>query len=360
MRNDSHYLGAYDIFRAVLCMIVFASHSLSFINYSQLGLLAKVIQCFSGSSAVTSFFVLSGLCTVLFSTDAEAVPIAVLRKKIRKLYPEYLLTFLIALLLGLVAVPQILGGELPALKHVWMFIIHLLLLQTFVPNTNVIQSYTSTSWYLSCLLVVYALSPYVIKYFKKFENSRIRRNIYIYICAIIFAFVAGRRSIELIYMTFPVRMAEFSVGICTGMLIKERRSVNHLKCKQILSVIGLLLSYVLQRILPLGVLQFVLFPAFPTAIALYYLSFLEPIRLPKRGKLCLKALGKIGNYSYELFLLHYVIQELGHTLCAGYESGIFNLILLVLEFVATYILAVFVREAVSRLRNIMKRRIEYA
>ena len=358
MRNDSHWVSAYDIFRAVLCLIVFTSHSLSFINYSQLGLLSKVIQCFSGSSAVTSFFVLSGLCTVLFSTDAEAAPIAILRKKIRKLYPTYLLTFLIAFLLGLVAVPQILGGEPSALKRAGMFIIHLLLLQTFVPNTNVIQSYTSTSWYLSCLLVVYAISPYVIKCFKKFEKSRNRRNIYIF--AIVFALVAGHWSIELIYMTFPVRMAEFSVGICTGMLIKERRSVNHLMCKQILSVIGLLLSYVLQRILPLGVLQFVLFPAFPTAIALYYLSFLEPIRLPERGRLCLKALGKIGNYSYEIFLLHYVIQELGNALCARYESGIFNLILLILELVVTYILAVFVREFVSRLRNIMKRRIEYA
>lgn len=129
--------------RFVLIMMIFFHHS---INYAG-----------GGSAAVAFFFVLSGFCMMLGYKDVvlreDFSYSNYLKRRITRIYPLHWITLFVVLLLFFI------GGDAISLKKLAL---NGLLLQSWVPVSNVYFSYNDVSWYLSTGLFSMLLFPMLV------------------------------------------------------------------------------------------------------------------------------------------------------------------------------------------------------
>lgn len=132
--------GSIQALRAVFILMIFLSH----FPFGE-----SVDMSFMGDCGVSMFMMLSGYTMMLAyggraSTAGGIEWIPFMRRRLARIYPVHLLCFSVCSIWG--------GGLLAAVAG-------LLLLQSWVPDAGVFFSYNAPSWFLSSLLLCYALFP---------------------------------------------------------------------------------------------------------------------------------------------------------------------------------------------------------
>ncbi len=202
--------------------------------------------------SVSVFFVLSGFLLTIKEdrhyenyTLKEAFNEAL--RRIRKLYPLHLVLTVICIPLAIVREDVFSIWDL-----VLKFISNIFLVQSIIPSANVAASLNGVAWYLSTILVLYIVFPFIYRVFFSIKNADKLRIMLL--CTIflqtLMVFIVYRTiyyETVIVYMThcFPVyRVFDMLAGIQLALLltVKEERNVDFSPKAYIIFEILILLS----------------------------------------------------------------------------------------------------------------------
>lgn len=207
--------------RAIAFLAIFISHS-------------RIFNCgYLGAWGVSIFFVLSGfLMTYNYMPRQDykyPSPIVFGWQKIKKLYPLHIVTMILCLIYS------ILNGE--GLQLFLITVLHVLLLQIWIPNSLYYETLNGVSWYLCVCLFTYICFPLIVKVLKKIQNKKCLFVCLfgVELCISAFAYYFGASlksepfSMQWITYYFPVsRLVDFTIGCCLGAIYIEssKNSIN--------------------------------------------------------------------------------------------------------------------------------------
>nr|WP_042185665.1 acyltransferase [Kibdelosporangium sp. MJ126-NF4]CEL16813.1 Acyltransferase 3 [Kibdelosporangium sp. MJ126-NF4] len=183
---------------------------------------------YAASAGVSYFFILSGFI-LTWSVPADDTTRRFWRRRFFKIYPNHLITFVVAVLII----------SFMATEHAvdsWIAIPNLLLVQSFFPGLDVRGSFNGAAWTLSCEALFYFLFPFLLRMIR-----RIPPNALWWwaggVAAVIFAVPALSGAIGpvqppqspllgltewdsyVVYQFPPLRMLEFVFGIILARVV---------------------------------------------------------------------------------------------------------------------------------------------
>ena len=175
-KNKREYFYGFDCIRVLLTLIVVFSHSGSYFYDMYSDNMRWIISHFSGANAVSVFFVLSGFCTAnsikqmdnFFGGGQQDIEFFKIRWK--RNWSEYLKYFIIICIISAVLGFDCTGGD-SIISRLMVFVIHLFMLQSIVPTGKVMLAYSSTAWFLSCLVILYFFAPKVYRLFGRYRRQ---------------------------------------------------------------------------------------------------------------------------------------------------------------------------------------------
>lgn len=213
-----------DIVRIILALVICAYHT-----SIHLGCDYGIAQGFirNGAVVMTSFFILSGFSLVISNYVVEdgCIKRFYLKRAI-SIIPMYYICA-IASDAMYVAYSFIEGGGLQRVKEVLLLApIEILGLQSFF-TTLFPYNHNGGTWFISCLVFCYFLYPFIVRMVKK-TNDRNRIIICVLLsCILVYsAFIVKWFDLSGIYTNPFMRMLEFTIGVITGCLYKNRKDIN--------------------------------------------------------------------------------------------------------------------------------------
>ena len=222
--NRGGWLTSLQILRALAFLGIFVSHS---------GLSSQL-----GAWGVSVFFVLSGFLMTYTYFDREipttlggSFKIAI--KRISKLYMLHIVMMVIAIPWEIKKAGIDLGLSSIGLWLLKIFT-NLTLTQSWIPTWTVFGAFNGVAWFLSAMLFLYIMFPYVMRFLRKARTPSqiIMSSLAIYAIMILFTFAVRNVIIIGTYpdncywtaYTFPVlRLGDFVLGCNLGWLYLNRK-----------------------------------------------------------------------------------------------------------------------------------------
>ena len=239
-------------FRFFAALAVFLSHLTFLSNFNETEWIFEKIF-YEGYLGVTFFFILSGFILTYnyhekFDEINKEKIKGFLKARIARIYPVYLLTFVIAIPLSIGVILK------EPLIYLVVGIINLLMLQSFIPVPSVYFSFNGPSWSISVEMFFYVLFPFLI--YLVMQKVKISKKIwlllfvcFVYICGLILAYYM--RDSELAHWLFYIlpifRILDFIIGIIIslwfirvkqkGLIIASVRLMTYMEFTAILLLI---------------------------------------------------------------------------------------------------------------------------
>ncbi len=199
--------------RFVLIVMIFLHHATNYVG--------------GGSSAVATFFVLSGFCMTLGYRQSvlkdDFSYKAYLKKRLLKIYPLHWIS-LTTMLLIMCVTCDTLGRNLNIL-------INALLLQSWSINKSTYFSYNAVSWYLSVTVFTMVCFPVIITFIERLTNKE--RLVSLVGLIVGYFLVAMSVPLELRHAVFYIhpiaRLMDFIIGIALAyiyLLLKNKPRVS--------------------------------------------------------------------------------------------------------------------------------------
>lgn len=211
-----------------------------------------------GTLGVTFFFVISGFASAYSLNQGEFnINKNFLKqyycKKILKIYPLYLITFIMSI---------------PVLNYTnFRFdgknvIIHLLMLQSYYPSGKEVFLFNGLSWFVSDIMLFYLVTPFIFLAAKKIK----KRNNFIYLLtSIVLLMTAALLAYSLkdklspvstvwwfIYISPYFRIFDYIIGFMIGMVFTNIKDKIHTNIKtfslfSVLEISSVIIGYILIR-----------------------------------------------------------------------------------------------------------------
>jgi peptidoglycan/LPS O-acetylase OafA/YrhL len=257
---------------------------------------------YEGYIGVTFFFILSGfILSYAYTQRFKDKSIEIkdfLLARIARIYPLHILTFLCA-------IPLVIYGVIKGSALVISLLPNLLLIQSFFPQTAIFFSVNMPSWFLSNLMFLYILFPFLI-----FKRTRFLGSL-IFIGIVWQVFIANSGYSDdqkhyLVYILPLSRMLDFTAGILLYRLferIKEAKSAVPVNVLQILSLLSLMIFFIMKNNIN-QVYRFDIYYLLPMAFIIFSFAF-------NRGyiadKLSHRFLMLLGGASFSLYMIHQLV-----------------------------------------------------
>jgi peptidoglycan/LPS O-acetylase OafA/YrhL len=235
-------------FRFVAALLIFLHHCGFLMGYPSF---RTIIEWYLriGRFGVAFFFILSGFILTynyhkIFDTLNRNNFAWFYLNRIARIYPLHLLTFIVAVPLSS---PLFLNNPFETILKA---IANVMLLQSFIPNSDYYFSFNHVSWSLSNEMFFYALFPVILwALLRKRLNVRnlLAGSVLIYLALLFIEIVnLDARPNEWLFYIFPVaRLVEFILGVMLGLIFiqcndKIRWSAKVFTVLELLSIILLL------------------------------------------------------------------------------------------------------------------------
>ena len=214
-------IDSLQVLRALAFLGIFLEHADGWIRWPSLG--------------VSVFLVLSGFLMQRNYSDAELIPsiknnLKFAIAKIKKLYHLHILTGVLALILNVITIVQS-GAQLQSLLLLPVkMVLSALLLQSWVPDIRINWCLNGVAWYLSVMLFMYFVFPFLKDRIKKARP----RNLGILCVAILLVEIAVCIPVVAVFgpespvyqwfmYCFPVfRLGEFVIGCALARWYMEK------------------------------------------------------------------------------------------------------------------------------------------
>lgn len=300
--------------RFVAALMVFVYHASYEHFFKDQGVGDSFANAFSKSAwiGVSFFFILSGF-VLTWSVRPDDTVLRFWRRRIAKIYPNHVATWLLTL--GIFAwVGQAIAGA-PTL-------LNLFLLHTWVPRLEYFGSVNPVSWSLACEVLFYLAFPVLLRPIGRIRPERLWFWAGIVMVAIVCVPVAARLLPEhpvmpagekaaipqfwFVYGFPPVRGLEFVLGMILARVVATGRRIPlGLGPATLILVAGyvvaqhvpVLYSLAAATVLPLALL-------IPAAAR----SDLRGVRSPLRSRRAVW----LGEISYAFYLVHYLVLHCAH------------------------------------------------
>ena len=285
----------FDNVRFGLALIVFFSHALGLPGSNEL---SPYQQFFNAEFAVKSFFSISGYLVYRSYLNSSDL-VSFFEKRIRRVYPAYVLTILFCFVIG-IFFSKLNWKEFvvadPSIRYLLSNLFFLNFLQPTLPGLfegNPMQAVDGSLWTIKVEVMLYLMVPCIVLAFKKYQP--LVSYLGILLAGVIWVFYFSKVSNWTLgaEMTrqFPGQIAYFGFGC----LLATR--ANLIKWLPSLSIIGILL--IVNIPMPYQ-MRLVLEPIGFGALTLY-LCFLNPSACN---------IGRLGDLSYGIYLFHFPIVQL--------------------------------------------------
>ncbi len=279
--------------RFIFIIAIFLHHTVSYTGGGYLG--------------VEFFFILGGFVMTLGYKDkvlgSDFSYKSFLFKRIAKYYPLHWLCLAAVLLLFLIT------GEFGKDK-VGTLMVNAALLQSWVPLKTVYFSFNGPSWYLSDMLLMVGLFPFLLKGITAILKSRRWTVLFLTVLfsAYIVLFITLKEEYRhyVLYILPPVRLMDYILGILSAFLFLSLKGREQVPASS-----AALLRILMYGCLGLLVLLSVVLPSrwfmcslifAPLICALLILVSLEPVG--GRSLFSWKPLVFLGGCSFEFYMIH--------------------------------------------------------
>lgn len=150
--------------RFLAALVVFGFHvgTVHWIDTGPVGAAYTFIVS-QGATGVSFFFILSGFVLTWSARPNDTVG-RFWQRRFAKIYPNHLVTLLVAIGLAIVTARAVSAGVLA---------VHLLLLQAWVPDSGVFYALNTVSWSLSCEVFFYLLFPWLRRWLARIPGQRL-------------------------------------------------------------------------------------------------------------------------------------------------------------------------------------------
>ena len=298
--NDKAKIVNYQGLRGIAFLLIFISHCMFFANEQE-----ESSTAYFGAFGVSLFIVLSGFLTVYNHNDCNDLSTKEqFTKTLKKCYPLHFLTFLLAIPFSIkeLIIPNI---------NAWIAsFLNIILVQSWIPIKSVYFYNNPVSWYFSTYLFIMLVSPFVVKYFYRFNTSCIIGlmifNLSIQIALVLFT---GNYSWAhwIIYICPITRTLDFISGGGIAILIKRLNIQKHLYYVLLLS--GSIVSLVLLLITTQNVVGNIFLvaiwslPTYAIIVGLFGMEQEHISRVLFQNKYVLF----LGEMNLELFFVHSIV-----------------------------------------------------
>ncbi|MGE6515821.1 acyltransferase family protein [Lysinibacillus sphaericus] len=218
--------------RFFAALAVFLSHLFILQNFEETKWIFDRIF-FEGYLGVTFFFILSGfILTYNYHNKFQKYTKGNLKNfmvaRFARIYPVYILTFLISLIPFFVD-----DMEINYLNQILTGIANLGMIQSFVPIPSVYFSFNAPSWSISDEMFFYLIFPFVILTLIKFKKNKFLTFfipftflIYISACLVVWYMRDSQLAHWLFYIFPPFRFIDFFIGIIIGLVFVKMKEVK--------------------------------------------------------------------------------------------------------------------------------------
>ncbi|WP_405146068.1 acyltransferase family protein [Sphaerisporangium sp. NBC_01403] len=295
--------------RFISAAMVFLTHALGAGLFATAWLNAStttlVVQ--GGWAAVVYFFVLSGFVLTYAQRSSDTTGMY-LRRRILKIYPNYAITLIAALILVSVVAKTAIDGKIA--------LVHFLLLQSYFPTMDVRIAFNSPAWSLSCEALFYLCFPLMARYIRRIRPERLWAWAGVIVAVtvaipslskllpeqpLIPGFPMTESQMWFVMQFPPVRMLEFVFGMILARIVMTGRR----------------LPLGLGGSLALGVALYALAPLLPlsyTVVAIWIVPLGLIIAAGAAGDakgrtswIGSRPMVKLGEWSYAFYMWHYLI-----------------------------------------------------
>lgn len=326
-----------DLFRVFLAIVVFMFHSMVFAgcDYSFLNFLAG-----AGSSFMTAFFMLSGFSIFYSMKDKELFAV----KDIRDFYIKRLIG-IIPLFWVVMIVYHVVWGELSFRKLLFLLPMDLLGLRSTMssfPNNQFI-------WFVSNIIFCYLFYPFLHSVINQMRTKAKVILIGVLVVLVVYAtqVIPGVFALSAFpYYSIFYRVAEFLIGMLLASFMTTSKKIIHKPwIAWMLSIIELVILLLGMKLINNALLYAVfLFLCF--GVLLFSLSECECRWLEKS-----KFIGYITSCTYALYLaqvwtLRLFEKTVPNFLSLAHNGS--NLLRLVIVWVSTIVLTVFLHELIEK------------
>ncbi|MFD5654880.1 acyltransferase family protein [Streptomyces sp. NPDC127039] len=303
--------------RFIAAFLVFAFH-VTFLPSRYIGgglgdslgdILAK-----AGFYGVCFFFVLSGFVLTWSARTGDTAP-RLWRRRLVKIYPNHLVTFVLAAVLMTFAAERISGGQALA---------NLFLVQTWLPDMATTNSMNAVSWSLACEAFFYLAFPLLLRALKAIPARLLWPAVAVVAALMIAAPLVARSTISgaklpgiadgtysfeqiwFVYFFPPVRVLEFVLGMLLALIVRAGRWPRiSLAPAVAIAVAGyVVVSYVPYLFSVAGSAALWLAPL----VAAAALADTGGHRSPLRGRV----LVRLGEISFAFYMVHGLVVTYGH------------------------------------------------
>ncbi|WP_391120056.1 acyltransferase family protein [Psychrobacillus sp. L3] len=334
-------------FRFFAALAVFVSH-LSFLgNFNETKWIFENIF-YEGYLGVTFFFILSGfILTYNYHEKFNEINIAkikgFLKARIARIYPVYLLTFVIAIPLSLGMIFK------EPLIYFSVAIVNLLMLQSFIPVSGVYFSYNGPSWSISDEMFFYILFPLLIYFLLK--KIKINKKLWL-VLIVCFVYVSGlilvwfMKDNDLAHWLFYVlpafRILDFVIGIIIGLWfirIKQTgfvsNSIRLMTFMELIVLILLILAFYFHE----NVHQTLRYWGYYQPIMIFIVSIFAFQQGYISKLLSNNGLIYLGEISFSFYMIHQlVIRYAAHVPIINGNPIVFLLFTLTVSLIASHLI----------------------
>lgn len=296
-----------------------------------------------GTFPVTFFFMLSGY--MMYYTKYDKITIGMGFKKILKMYPLHIITFLVSFFVGNVL------ANYDKIYIIKTSILQIFLLQSWF--TEYRFSFNGLSWYLSITLFLYLISYPLVKFVNKINKHVFWLTITILLIVILNIY-DGFNAESLLYTNPLYRVLDFFLGMLIANIFVSNKGINFKKPNVIEIII--LVWFIAQYVISLFIeAQCPGYYSLLFAVALYVFSKGDGVIFKI---LSFELFDKLAKYTFEFYMIHELVLRVFRKIFDNEEMfyPIRLLLIAVPSFIVTVILAVLYKKIYIWARS--KRKLE--
>lgn len=327
-------LTQFQFIRFIAFFLIFTGHGYCVYLYIPFKSITPISLA---AGSVSLFFILSGFLSAYGAKNYNFKSIFDIKenfnyilKKLKKFYPLYFVTTLFCVCMSPIPrqiVTHTYNSEF--YSNITQLLKNLFLIQSWFPTEY--YSFNGVGWFLSTIMFMFLLRTPVLTLFKKIENLKYSKNIFIFLLIIfmiipyVYFFLTRNiidSKLEFLHYVFPLaRTPEYLSGMCLGYLMSSyRKETKYFSNSTEIIIFTLLemstlLFWLIMILIPKSVIyERFIWWVFLNVLIIWVFSY---------GKGLLSQLFKskifvyLGDISFECFLIHQIIINLYTVISQG-------------------------------------------